>query len=157
MSFQSRVNTLYLNQVRVAFRPAAIYTIAGSPNVIFTIAGGPIWVKAIFARFTVAEAAASTWAATLCAIAMQAAAVAIAGLINTLVTWPLGAAAGQVIVPALLAQPPFSLANALLGQVGQGQIASIGTFALTVAVVDNTAPAEFFMVYQAMHPASRVT
>lgn len=156
MSLRSEVQQVYLDHLTVAFRPGAIYTIAGSPNVIFTITGGPIWVKAIFARLLAAEAAGSTWAATLCAIAMQNAAVNVNGLINTIVTFPLGAAAGQVIVPALLTQPPFSLANALLGQVGQGQIASVGTFELTVAAFDNTAAAEFFMVYQRMHPASNV-
>lgn len=158
MSLRSEVAQVFNDRSQVAFRSltAVQMTIALSPITIFTITGGPIWVKAIFARLVAAEGAGSTWAATLCAIAMQNAAVAIAGAINTIVTWPLGAAAGQVIVPALLTQPPYSLANALLGQVGQGQIASVGTFALTVGVANMTAPAEFFMVYSKMHPASNV-
>ena len=154
MGLKTDVQHVVQHGLQVAYSPPVIYTIALSPNVIFTIIGGPIWVKAIFARFTVVEAAASTWAATLCAIAMQNAAVAVAGAVNSLVVWPLGAAVTQVIIPALLAQPVPTLATQIIGQ--NGQMASVGTFALTVAVVDNVAPAEFFMVYQKMHPASNV-
>ncbi len=158
MSLTSEVAQIFNNRQQVAFKTmtAAEMTVALSPVVIFTITGGPIWIKAIFARLVAVEAAGVTWASTLCAIAMENAALAIAGAINTIITFPLGAGAGQVIVPALLTQPPFSLANALLGQVGQGQIASVGTFEVTCAVAGMTDDTEFFMVYSKMHPASNV-
>ena len=155
MGLRSDVQHLVMNNLQVAFRPPVIYTQALSPNVIFTITGGPIWVKAIFARLIAAEAAAVEWNSTLCAIAMETAAVAIAGAINTLVVFPLGAAGTQVIIPALLAQPVPTLATQIIGQ--NGMMASLGTFALTVTVADNTAGAEFFMVYQKMHPAAEVS
>jgi len=155
MSLKSLLSQLWLERNRVAFRPAANYQIA--PTTIFTVVGGSIWVKVLFCRFTAAEASGATFAVTFAGIAMQNAAVNCNGAINTIATWPLGAAAGQVVVPALLSQPPYSLANALLGQVGQGQICSVGNIVLTIAGFITDGLPEFTLVYQAMSPAANVT
>lgn len=157
MSFKAELAQVWINQTLVAFRRAANYQIA-TVN-IFTVVGGAIWIKALFCRFTLAagEASGSTFAITAAGIAMQNAAVNCNGALNSIATWPLGAAAGQVIVPALLSQPPYSLANALLGQVGQGQICSVGNIALTVAGFITDGLPEFSLVYQRMSPASSVT
>jgi hypothetical protein len=155
MSFKSLVSQVWQNQTLIAFRRAANYQIAAVP--IFTVVGGAIWIKALFCRFTAAEASGSTFAITAAGIAMQNAAVNCNGAINSIATWPLGAAAGQVIVPALLSQPPYSLANALLGQVGQGQICSVGNIVLTIVGFITDGLPEFTLVYQRMSPASSVT
>lgn len=155
MSFRAQVSQVWENQTLVAFRRAANYQIAAVP--IFTVVGGAIWIKALFCRFTAAEASGSTFAITAAGIAMQNAAVNCNGAINSIATWPLGAAAGQVIVPALLSQPPYSLANALLGQVGQGQICSVGNIVLTIVGFITDGLPEFSLVYQRMSPAASVT
>lgn len=155
MSMKGLIGQVWASQTQVAFRRAANYQIA-TVN-IFTVVGGAIWIKALFCRFTAAEASGSTFAITAAAIAMQNAAVNCNGAINSIATWPLGAAAGQVIVPALLSQPPFSLANVLLGQAGQGQICSVGNIALAVAGFITDGLPEFTLVYQKMSPAAQVT
>ena len=154
MGLRLRVDQIWLDRQLVAYRAPANYAIGA--HTIFTIQGGPVWIKAIFARFTAAEASGSTFALTVGGVAMQNAAVNVNGAINTLATFPLGAAAGQVIVPAVLAQPPFSLANALLGQVGQGQIASPGNIVLTVAAALTDGLPEFYVVYQKLQVVSNI-
>ena len=155
MSLKGLVSQAWQDKENVAVRAPANYGIAA--NIIFTIVGGPVWIKALFAHFTVAEASGSTFAWSIDAILMQNAAVNVNGLINTIATCPLGAAAGQVIVPALLSQPPYSLANALLGQVGQGQISAPGNILCTVAgFVTDGFPA-FYCVYKKLNPASQIT
>lgn len=155
MSLKGLVGQVWKDHQFVAYRPAANYQIA--PATIFTIVGGPVWIKALFCRFTAAQTAASTFAVTICAIAMQNAAVNMIGAINTIGTIPLGAAAGQVIVPALLSQPPYSLANVLLGQAGQGQISSVGNIVLTVGGAITDGLPEWCCVYSKMAPNSNIT
>jgi len=145
---------IWMDRCAVAYRPPEDYAI-GAHN-LFTIIGGAVWIKALFCRFTAAEAATSTFAIAVSGVNMQNAAVNCDGAINSIATWPLGAAAGQVIVPALLSQPPFSLANALLGQVGQGQISSVGNIVLTIATALTDGLPEFSVVYQRMTPASQI-
>ena len=149
-----KISQIWTNMEQVAYRAPQQYGIAATP--IFTILGGPVWIKAIFGRFTIAEASGSTFAVAVNAINQQNAAVNCNGAINTLFTVPLGAAAGQVIVPALLCQPPYSLANALLGQVGQGTIASVGNIVLTIAGFVTDGAPEICVVYSKMTPSAQI-
>jgi len=154
MSLKARVSQVWADRMQVAYRPPANYIVAA--HNIFQIVGGPVWIKTIFCRFTIAEASTSTFAITVAGIAMQNAAVNCDGAINSIATWPLGAAAGQVIVPALLSQPPFSLANGLLGQVGQGQISSVGMIVLTIAGANTDGAPEICVAYHKMTPNSQI-
>lgn len=157
MGLRQEIQQVVQDMDRVAYRPAQIYSnVAPGTYNLWTVTGGPIWVKAIGTRAVQAVTTAPTFALTLNTVAMQNAAVAVTCVINGITTFPLGAAAGQVIVTNLLSQPPYSLANALLGQVGQGQIMGTGIILLTVgaAVADGTI--EFFMVYKKLSPVSIV-
>lgn len=157
MGLRQEIQQVLQDMDRVAYRPPQIYSnVAPGTYNLWVVTGGPIWVRIVGNRAVQAVTTAPTFALTLNTVAMQNAAVANTCVINGITTFPLGAAAGQVIVTNLLSQPPFSLANALLGQVGQGQIMGIGNVLLTVAgaVADGTI--EFFMVYKKLSPASNV-
>lgn len=150
MSFQSVVKQIAQDREAVAWRPSQVYTVAVGAYTIFTIVNGPVEIKTLGGIVRAAAVGATEVRITVNGVNTDAAAVAINGLVGTVVYSCLNVA-GTLINAAAVPKTVATLTSMISGVQPAANGIIVATF-----TVGTSWTGEWFCVYRKLSPAALI-